>query len=303
VELLQVVDPVDILTTAAVSEVLTPSTVRTHVQLAREYLADAAKRFRRVRPVATSVREGSPIEMIAQYACAGSFDLIVMSSQGLTGLTAAVFGSVARSLVRESAIPVLILRAGAAPPEDPRGLNALVPLDGSALAEGVLAPLVPLATALGWRLLLFYAADLGADGPSQEDLASIDRRVREQRPDMVAYLERLAADLRAKELQVDVRLGSGERGPSIVRLADEGDVDLVAMSTHGRHGVGRLVLGSVTEHVVNHASKPVLAVRPLEATVGGSSGAPPSEGSDPVPSSGLGVEPASQLGDGKGLGT
>lgn len=79
---------------------------------------------------------------------------------------------------------------------------------------------------------------------------------------MVAYLEQVAERIRATGVSTEVRIEAGDSGDRIVRCAEPDDVDLIAMSTHGRHGIGRLVLGSVTEHVISHASKPVLSVRP-----------------------------------------
>lgn len=261
VEVLRVVDPTDDRTTPGTA--LMPESVESRMRRARHYLHDAADRFRRVKPTATRVQQGSASDEIALHASAGSFDLIVMSSHGYAGLAGAMLGSVALAVVRESAIPVLVLRERVALPLDPRGLNVVVPLDGSNLSEAVLAPLLPLARALDWRLVLLRVTDVVAgDLPGQQQVVSADESTREAYPEIVAYLETLAENVRARGVRTDVRIGFGDCGACIVRFAAQASVDLIAMTTHARHGFGRLVLGSVTEHVVCHAGQPVLAVRP-----------------------------------------
>jgi nucleotide-binding universal stress UspA family protein len=205
--------------------------------------------------------QGPASKLLVQQAQTRGCNLIVMSSQGQTGLAGALLGSVACTVVRESDVPVLVIRERVALPQDARELTVLVPLDGSALAEAVIEPLLPLARTLGWRLQLLWVVDLPpGDALAQE--VPLDQRAKQERPSMVAYLEQVAERIRGTGVPAEVRIDSGDRGDCIVRCAEPDDVDLIAMSTHGRHGIGRLVLGSVAEHVISHASKPVFAVRP-----------------------------------------
>ena len=261
VELLRVVDPADVLTTSTVAAA-TPEILSARAQQAERYLDDAAKRFHRGPPTATRVLQGPASTTISDHARSGSFDLIVMSSHGQTGLVDALLGSVARAVVRESAVPVLILRERTALPQEVRGLGVIVPLDGSPIAESVLTPLMPLAKALEWRLHLLWVTDVRNEERERETVPVGDQRARDARPEMVAYLERLAAGVRAGGSSAEVRIESGDCAACIVRCAEPDDVDLIAIGTHGRHGIGRLVLGSVAEHVIARASKPVLAIRP-----------------------------------------
>ena len=260
VELLRVVDPADVLTTSAAA--ITPESLQYQVGLAGEYLRDTTQRFRRVPPPATRVLQGPASKLVAEHARTERFDLIVMSSHGHTGLSGALLGSVARAVVRESSVPVLVLRERAALPSEARGLNVLVPLDGSPLAEAVLTPLLPLARALDWRLQFLWVVDPPGERRGQEGRVLPEQRVREASPDKVAYLDRLAARVRTGGMTAAVRIATGTCAESIVRCSEPDDVDLVAISTHGRHGIGRLLLGSITEHVLCHTPKPVLAVRP-----------------------------------------
>jgi nucleotide-binding universal stress UspA family protein len=261
VKLLRVLDPADILTTS--SAAVSPGLLDTRERLAKEYLYYAAKRFRLAPSVATEVVRGPACDTLAGRACSGECDLIVMSSQGQTGLAGALLGSVACSVLRRSAVPVLVIRERVSVPQDPRGLRVLVPLDGFEVAERVLVPLLPLSQALNWRLTLLWVAEV----PPREVLAEkpdlpVAALVRQENPEMVAYLEGIAARVRATGVEADIQIEMGDRAACIVRCTQSDDVDLIAMSTHGRHGVERFVLGSVTENVMHYAGKPVLGVRP-----------------------------------------
>lgn len=261
VELLRVVDPADVVTTST-DAAATPAILDSRARQAERYLDDAAKRFHRVQPSATRVLQGPASKVIADHARSRNSDMIVMSSHGQTGLVEALLGSVARAVVRESAIPVLILRERMALPQDVRGMNVIVPLDGSPVAEAVLTPLLPLARALDWRLHLLWATDVRDEGLERETGPLATTRARDEQPEMLAYLERLAAKVRAGGSSAAVQIESGDCAACIVRCAEPDDVDLIAIGTHGRHGIKRLVLGSVAEHVILHAGKPVLAIRP-----------------------------------------
>ncbi|HEY3343035.1 MAG TPA: universal stress protein, partial [Anaerolineae bacterium] len=77
-----------------------------------------------------------------------------------------------------------------------------------------------------------------------------------------AYLEQVCAQLKVRGLQVRAELCVGNVAESILDYADSSQADLIAMSTHGRHGIGRFLLGSVAEKVIRAARVPVLLVRP-----------------------------------------
>lgn len=67
-------------------------------------------------------------------------------------------------------------------------------------------------------------------------------------------------DLRG--LKVEEVIGHGDAAAEIVRVADEHEVDLIVISSHGRTGLGRIIFGSTAEAVVRHARCPVLVVKP-----------------------------------------
>ncbi|MFI5338846.1 MAG: universal stress protein [Candidatus Methylomirabilales bacterium] len=132
----------------------------------------------------------------------------------------------------------------------------LVPLDGSALAEAILPRATELAKDLGAELLLLRVAMAhvfpGVD-PTEEEV----RVVREAEE----YVEALADKLAEKGARIRTAVRYGTAAAEIIAHIAANEVDLVAMSTHGRSGLSRLVMGSVAEEVVRNAGVPVLLSR------------------------------------------
>ena len=140
----------------------------------------------------------------------------------------------------------------------------LVPLDGSVLAEGALAPAIGFARA-GAKLVLLRAVE--AHGTPFVDPAEAQVAVIEEGEN---YLSGVAAGIRAAGVtDVETSVWYGPPVTAIVDAATFRKADLIVMSTHGRSGLGRLVLGSVAESVLRATSTPILLLRPeLPAWVG-----------------------------------
>jgi len=132
----------------------------------------------------------------------------------------------------------------------------LVPLDGSTLAEVVLPKVKELAVSLGAEILLLRVAIAhvfpGVD-PTEEEV----RVVREAEE----YVGAMAGKLAEKGISVRTAVRYGKAAAEIIEHIAANEVDLVAMSTHGRSGLSRLVMGSVAEEVVRNAEVPVLLWR------------------------------------------
>jgi len=132
----------------------------------------------------------------------------------------------------------------------------LVPLDGSSLAEAILPQVQELAKALGAELFLVRAAAAhvfpGAD-PTEEEVDVVQKAE--------AYLAEVAGRLRDAGIPIHTAVRYGEAAEEILEHIGVNAIDLVAMSTHGRSGLSRLVLGSVATQVVHHATVPVLLMR------------------------------------------
>ena len=148
----------------------------------------------------------------------------------------------------------------------------LVPLDGSALAEEALPHAKEMARKFGAAIVLFQAvmplAEIAAgnadDSPAPETAESIERAGR-QLAAMTAegrrYLDSVAAQLQQEGIGTSTWLAEGRPASAILECAKEHAVALIAMSTHGRGGLGRLVFGSVADAVLRNSHLPILLVR------------------------------------------
>ena len=155
---------------------------------------------------------------------------------------------------------------GAAAPigDDPPFNRLLVPLDGSSVAEAVLPYARRLAGGRGSHLILVQvvtptpvAAALEAPAAAQI-VAEADERARVEAH---TYLERMSVRLQRDGREVTPLVLLGDPATVITNVAREHAVELIAMTTHGRTGLGRLMFGSVAEHVLRHAPVPVFLVR------------------------------------------
>jgi nucleotide-binding universal stress UspA family protein len=140
----------------------------------------------------------------------------------------------------------------------------LVPLDGSELAEKALEPAISLAESTSGEILLFAAAvqDLALarsrPGLGMEVIEELARDSRDRLSNYLASLEKAHAD---SPVTFELRVEEGDAAGVIVDTAAGEDVDLIVMSTHGRSGISRWLMGSVTERVLRSAPCPVLVVR------------------------------------------
>lgn len=189
---------------------------------------------------------GAAAEYIVQESEKDPDTLIVMSTHGRSGAGRWVMGSVTDKVLHAVKTPLMIIRA-----EDNDAVldgtmgHIIVPLDGSDLAEMILPHAVKLAKALDAKLSLVRA--------TLEDTADADERDR---------LERVAERVRGEGVaDVESVVLHGDPAAAIVDLTHDYPDALVAMTTHGRSGVGRWLMGSVTDRVVRHAAGPVMVLR------------------------------------------
>jgi nucleotide-binding universal stress UspA family protein len=154
--------------------------------------------------------------------------------------------------------------------EDTTYQRILVPVDGSPLAEVVLPHAVALARRFGATVELvrayapppsLLAASAASALPGTGPVLDPGPFIAAGRQEAELYLEQLEGRLRRAGVAVEHRRLDGAPGEAIAAESRRADVDLIAMTTHGRGGLGRLVLGSVADHVLHHAACPVLLVR------------------------------------------
>jgi nucleotide-binding universal stress UspA family protein len=142
--------------------------------------------------------------------------------------------------------------------------HILVPLDGSPLAEQIL-PHVRALAEVGDRPRITLLRAVPREYPDiveGETTNAVVNPMEGLLADARAYLEQIARPLRAEGLDVRVEVVVRQPAEAIVELAARERVDLVAMATHGRGGVGRWVFGSVTQKIMHLTPAPMLVVRP-----------------------------------------
>ena len=138
----------------------------------------------------------------------------------------------------------------------------LVPLDGSELSEAVLPHAEALAQSEHAQIILLRvptmpASDFLAQAPLIAAMIRDDVRAEAEK-----YVEDKVAALRKDNVEVSGMTREGLVPDMILRVADETHADIIAMSTHGRTGVSRWLLGSVADKIVHHAHIPVMLVHP-----------------------------------------
>jgi nucleotide-binding universal stress UspA family protein len=222
-----------------------------------------------VADVKTLLRRGKPADEIAAAAGDVAPGLIAITTHGRAGFDPIVLGTVAARLIRTISFPVLAVQATApaapdAPPIDPF-VDILVPHDGSDLASRALDALAHLGLAGRARLALlgvvdtFEAPTAPSPAGSGRDLA---REYTELRKDgLRRELERAAARARDLGFEVSVEIDAGQPAARICDRAAARRASSIAMSTHGRSGLTRWALGSVTEQVLRATPVPLLVCR------------------------------------------
>ncbi|MCI0894979.1 MAG: universal stress protein, partial [Chloroflexi bacterium] len=219
--------------------------------------------------VTIATAHGEIAEEIVALGTRHRASLIAMCTHGRTGLRRLALGSVAEQVLRRSALPLLLYR----PTDDARQREIswsklVVPLDGSPLSELALQQASAIATAgnLDVELIHVLSNTSGPDsGPPPDDTVG-------EAPDsqtMETYLRDRADAFSQQGVHVSYRILNGDPRFQMVEAAQRGSDNLVVMSTHGRTGLGRMMHGSVADHLVRNSSAPVLLVRGRPSTIGG----------------------------------
>jgi nucleotide-binding universal stress UspA family protein len=187
-------------------------------------------------------------------------------------------GSIADELVRHLPMPVLLTRPGEGPPNltrEPALDHLLLALDGTAIAEKMIGPMVDLAALLGAEVTLvralqpalpftYHPEGLLMDRPARALVERIESIHEELRKEAVAYLEGVAERFRARGVPVRTSVVVDKHpAAAILHEAELRGCKLIAVETHGRSGLKRLILGSVADKVIRGAHVPVLVHRPF----------------------------------------
>ena len=146
--------------------------------------------------------------------------------------------------------------------------RVVVPLDGSPLAEGMLRFIIDIASPLDLEVALLQVVKAAPPYLTETMKALVLENAERSLAEARAYLAGLGEDLSAKGIRVRSEVRGGDPVDEIVACAREIDADLIAMTTHGRSGLGRLLFGSVAEAVLRLAEIPVFLMRLTHASIG-----------------------------------
>ena len=150
----------------------------------------------------------------------------------------------------------------------------LIPLDGSGIGKAALPYIEDLLCKMSPRVklefILFRVVPLRthyiATGEVIAPVAYTVQQEEQIQQEAKEYLKKVAESINNEKIGVEIRIGIGNSAEEIIKIADELDVDIIAMSTHGRHGISRWAFGSVTDKVLRGGNKPVLLVRAPKET-------------------------------------
>ena len=223
-------------------------------------------------PSRIAVLPGPVAEGLANYASMSRIDLIVMSTHGRQGLARAWQGSVADALIRNCRVPVVLVRpsgntATLVPAPVTQGPpKIVVALDGSALAEEVMEAALEVGGSMDAEYTLLRVVNpFGAS----EDLSSLFApamgrlMAEEHAAEALTYLTEIAWWMRERGLRAETSVIVSERPAEIISSeATRLGAALVAMATHGRSGLPRLLMGSVAGQVMSATTVPVMMYRP-----------------------------------------
>ena len=268
IELLSVVDTMDFAKTTHAGHVRDfDPIIEAAVREGEQYLEKVARSFTGRTVDNCVVEQGQADQIIIEKAARDKETLIGMATRGRSGIHRWLMGSVAEKVLRGAANPLLLVRGDEEGKSDGAATlkSIVVPLDGSKLAEIALPRAVDLAKKLGLEIVLTRAYQIPLSTYGVADAAYIpnpNALMNVVKEEAGAYLETKVNELRqngVEKVSSILLLGSG--ADEIIDLARTTPDNLIAMCTHGRSGVKRWALGSVTEKVVRHSGDPVLVVR------------------------------------------
>lgn len=219
--------------------------------------------------ITTAIRTGdAPAPEIVAYAASEGIDLIVVGTHGRRGVRRMFLGSVAEEILRTAPCPVYTIRQDDQLPAPRAPRRVVVPVDFSEFG------LLSMRAARRFvrddgEIILLHAIEefvppgvYGLEYPSYHELsAEIELHARKE-------MEQMAKSVLGGAIRYRTEIQTGYAPSAVVEYAEDVDADLIVMSTHGRSGVERMLLGSVTERVVRTSSRPVLVVRSFAVEAG-----------------------------------
>ncbi len=238
----------------------TEDEVAEQLHLARGSQSDDKSWAHGVPIIQARVLDVSAAVAVLDYADKHDIDLIVMGTHGRRGMDRLFLGSVAEEVVRFATCPVYTVRENPAPLGGGGVSTVLVPVDFSNCARVTLQNAAELAVAYGASLTVLHVIE-EAVLPHVYGIEPLTLSSADLEEKTTAALQELVEDTVGSRVPFEIVVAIGHPAPTIVDAAREHAADMVVISTHGRTGVPRLVMGSVAEKVVRMAPCPVFTVK------------------------------------------
>ena len=234
--------------------------------LSELYALAAECRANTTADVTIDLHTGPVADVLEGYAKRHEVDLIVISTHGRSGVARLSLGSVTDSLIRHTSIPVLVVKPPASylnPQVGDSFRQILVPLDGSTLAEQILPRVITFAALEGSDVTLLHILSPQLFAPPTEVAAINPAEFDEDFTVAQDYLLRIGKELRRHGIAVRTDIVVSENiAEAIADFAGREQADMIAIATHGRGGVARMLRGSVADAVMHRAKKSMLVLKP-----------------------------------------
>lgn len=239
--------------------VLSPDADEESEQQARRHLEAAVSQLRATgeEEVGSSIeRAEDPADAILSLAEEGGYELIAMATHGRTGVARLVRGSVAERVLRHARVPVyMVSREGLLREnDDVRFERVMIALDGSPQAAKVIPLVLPLVVDSQAEVVLLHVSD--PDKESVHPVPEVAKKRAQEKAE--ATLEAVADKLVSAGVEVHVLGVYGDPAEQLLEAVERQDIDLLAMTSHGRTGLSRWRFGSVAEKVLRQARCPLL---------------------------------------------
>jgi nucleotide-binding universal stress UspA family protein len=223
-------------------EALAPGLVEKTEKETRQYLESVkSKASKEGVDCEIIIHEGEePYKYIVDGASKNKVEMIIMGRRGRTGLKRLMMGSVTAKVIGHAPCKVLVV------PEDAKLVleKILVATDGSKYSEAASREAISIAKRSGGTLIDLSIAKKNENLPAAKKSVDVVRKIAEK-----------------EGIKVETVTPKGEPYEAIIKTAEQKKAGLIVVGSHGRTGIERLLMGSVTERVIGHAESPVLVIK------------------------------------------
>ncbi|MGC9016685.1 MAG: universal stress protein [Caldimicrobium sp.] len=201
------------------------------------------------------LEEGEPFQRIIDTAYAEEVDLIVLGKTGKSGLAKGILGSTAMRTIGSSPVDCLVIPKEATL----RIRKLLLPVDGSPYSERASERALFLAKAFKASVSILFVVELLFElYETPAELVNLIETLRNEGEEIV---RKMRLKFKEENIPSEAFVVQGNIAEQIIEFSNKEEADLIVMGSHGKTGLKRLLLGSVTEKVINFGNKPVLVVK------------------------------------------